>query len=158
MRQEDSGNLELPYKMAFQGAEIPVIQALYCEKLSRLALEGESNTMPVYQTGIAEWIDYKLPRSKRRVEKSLLLRDPLQLAEDLDEFAAHTDDVIVDLGTESDEPSFQNYNIVIRRDLGDRALELAGVIRQSNIENIDSGLSKLLGSDKSSDAGQPLAE
>lgn len=154
MEFEKTGDREHPYKITFEGEEIEVAKSVFREEMFRHAQKGNVGSISDYDMEMADWDEgfEKLPT--RIISAS-------DFAQKFEDFHDATDDAIIAIAHESGTPPFLNDEIIIRRNMGKQALELANKIRAEYAKHtdlgsidigeidIDAGISSLLNGERS---------
>lgn len=125
MEFRDTGRDEHPYELMFEVDEIEVVRAVFRELIFRLAQKGNPGSISEFDLSLADWDDESGPRSA-------LITSYEDFAELFEDFYGNTNDAIVEIARESADPPFLNDYIILRHDLGERALKLAEEIRKGN--------------------------
>lgn len=123
MRFEE-GFPDYKYKITAQGQEAEVFGAAYRELIFEIARGRQDGEIPEFYTKVAAWeIDE---------DRCILTNQPERQAEVLEAFHVRTSDAVWDVVVLSKEGApFNNSEIALRYLLGQKALEMAQMIRNS---------------------------
>lgn len=122
MKFEETGNINYPHKLTFQGEEITIIRAVFKEYIYNLARKGNTGSISDYDVWVAGWIYGK--------DQAMLVRSYESVVEKLETFSSATDEAIGEIPQITGVSPFANRDIPKRYKLGKAALDLAITIRQ----------------------------
>lgn len=147
MKFEETGNIQNPHRLTFEGEEPAIVSAVWREFIYNLVCKGRADLISDFDAWVAGWQDEK--------NQSVQVRSYESVVEKLETFHNNTVEAIKEIPETTSVPPFASRDILKRYKLGKAAFELANTIRQQVarevfIEDIsDSEISRFLG------GGQP---
>lgn len=130
MRFEESGNPEYPFRLYFEisGSENEpgILGAVYRENNDLTAKMANPSSISSHDLWVASW------SSEGDTERYFDTGNWHKTYEKLTEFHERTEEMIVRIAQESNVPGYRNYDLAIRRNLGEKALKLAELMAEKS--------------------------